>query len=169
MRMAIESPRTNDCVDEVVDKYAKMVYRLALAHVKTTHDADDVLQDVFLRYISKQRTFESEEHRKAWLIRVTINRCNSFWASMWIKKTVPLDDATPCKNEEKTDLRGYLASLPQKYRTVIHLFYFEELSIKEISEIMNAKDATVRVWLNRARAMLRDDLKGDFGNGYSNI
>jgi RNA polymerase sigma-70 factor (ECF subfamily) len=159
--VAIQSLRTDDCVDEVIEKYANMVYRLALAHVKTKHDADDVFQEVFLRYIAKPRVFDSEEHRKAWLIRVTIHRCKSFWSSKWLQTTEPLDDTIPCAQEAETDLFGYLALLPKKYRSVIHLFYYEKLSAEEIGQVMNAKAATVRVWLSRARAMLKDKLEGE--------
>ena len=163
--MAIQSLRADDCIDEVVDKYANMIYRLALAQVKTKHDADDVFQEVFLRYIAKPRVFESEEHRKAWLIRVTINRCKSFWSSKWLKTTEPLDDAICCAQEAETDVLEYLELLPKKYRSVIHLFYYERLSVEQIGEIMGTKAATVRVWLNRARAMLKDKMEGDFHHG----
>jgi RNA polymerase sigma-70 factor (ECF subfamily) len=138
-----------------------MVYRLALAHMKTKHDAEDVFQDVFLRYIAKPRAFESEEHRKAWLIRVTINRSRSLW-SAWFRKAEPLDDGIVFEAKEENDLFEYLALLPQKYRSVIHLFYCEELSIKQISEILGAKESTVRTWLTRARSILGEKLKGGF-------
>ena len=164
--MAIQSLRTDDCIDEVIEKYSNMVYRLALAQVKTRHDADDVFQEVFLRYIAKPRVFDCEEHRKAWLIRVTIHRCNSFWSSKWRKTTEPLDDTHCCAQEAESELFEYLSLLPKKYRSVIHLFYYEKLSAEQIGEIMNAKAGTVRVWLNRARAMLKDKLlEGDFQNG----
>ena len=162
--MAMGSLRTDDCIDEVVDKYSNMVYRLALAHMKTKHDAEDVFQDVFLRYISKPRAFESEEHRKAWLIRVTINRCRSLW-SAWFRKTETLDEAMVFETEEENDLFGYLTLLPQKYRSVIHLFYYEDLSVKQISEILNAKESTVRAWLTRARSVLGKKLRGGPLNG----
>jgi RNA polymerase sigma-70 factor (ECF subfamily) len=148
-------------VDEVVDKYADMVYRLALSQVKTKHDAEDVFQDVFLRYIEKPRAFESEEHRKAWLIRVTINRSKSFWSS-WFRKIEPLDESIACTAEEPHDLSMYLSGLPQKYRSVLHLFYYEEMTVKQIGGILNAKESTVRTWLTRARSILGKKLKGGF-------
>jgi RNA polymerase sigma-70 factor (ECF subfamily) len=138
-----------------------MVYRLALAQMKSKHDAEDVLQDVFIRYISKPRVFESEEHRKAWLIRVTINRSKSL-LSAWFRKNEPLDENIVFETAEQSDLFEYLTLLPQKYRSVIHLFYSEDLSVKEISEILNAKESTVRAWLTRARSILRKKLKGGF-------
>jgi len=161
--MVIQSLCTDDCIGEVVNEYSNMVFQLALAHMKSKHDAEDVTQEVFLRYISKSRVFESEEHRRNWLIRVTINRCNSLWTT-WFRKTEPLDESMSFEIKEHNDLRDYLTLLPPKYRTVIHLFYFEELSTKQISDIVNLKESTVRTWLTRARAILRDKLKGDYFN-----
>ena len=117
--MEIQSLRTDDCIDEVIEKYSNMVYRIALAQMKTKHDAEDVFQDVFVRYISKPRVFESEEHRKAWLIRVTINRGKSFWSS-WFRKTEPLDESIAYTPDDPRDLSMYLSGLPQKYRSVLH-------------------------------------------------
>ncbi len=88
--MSNQSLRTNDCVDEVIEKYADMVYRLAFSRVKNKNDADDIFQEVFLRYIKNEREFETEEHRKAWLIRVTINCSNSFFSSAWIQKVISI-------------------------------------------------------------------------------
>ena len=162
--MAVQSFRADDCIDEVVSKYSNMVYRLALAHMKSKSDAEDVFQDVFLRYISKPRAFESEEHRKAWLIRVTINRCRSLW-SAWFRKSEPLDETMAFETKEENDLFEYLAMLPVKYRSVIHLFYYEDLSVKQISKILGAKESTVRTWLTRARAILGEKLKGGRHDG----
>ena len=161
--MAIQSLRTDDCIGEVIEKYSNMVYRLALAQMKTKHDAEDVYQEVFIRYISKPRTFESEEHRKAWLIRVTINLCKSL-CSAWFRKSEPLDETMVFNTKEESDLYEYLILLPKKYRSVIHLFYNEELSINEISGILNAKESTVRTWLTRARSILREKLGGGFND-----
>ena len=161
--MAIKSLCTDDCVDDVIDKYLNMVFRLALAHIKNVQDAEDITQEVFLRYISKSRVFESEEHRRNWLIRVTINRCNSLWVT-WFRKTEPLDENISFEMKEYIDLFEYLSLLPHKYRTVVHLFYYEDLSTKQISIALNAKESTVRTWLTRARAILREKLKGDYFN-----
>lgn len=160
--MPIQSLGTDDCIDEVIEKYAQTVFRLALAHVKARHDAEDVFQDVFLRYISKPRTFESEAHRKAWLIRVTINRSKSLWLSAWRRKTEPLESAEAAgvfETAEETDLHEYLLSLPQKYRSVIHLFYYEDMTVRQIGQILGARESTVRTWLTRARAMLKDRIE----------
>ena len=132
--------------------------------MKNKHDAEDVFQEVFLRYISKPRIFGNEEHRKAWFIRVTINRCRSVWGS-WFRKFEPLDDSIEAEPGTENDLTEYLALLSQKYRSVIHLFYYEELSIKQISEILGAKESTVRTWLTRARSILGVKLRDGPLNG----
>lgn len=166
--MPNQSLRTNDCVDEVIEKYADMVYRLVFSRVKNKNDADDIFQEVFLRYIKSERDFETEEHRKAWLIRVTINCSNSFFRSSWIQKVVPMEgtESIPFESPEELGLHELLMELPVKYRIVLHLFYYEDLPINEISRILKQKPATVKTQLVRARQMLKKKLKGDL---YENI
>jgi RNA polymerase sigma-70 factor (ECF subfamily) len=155
--------RTGDGIDEVVERYSALVYRLALTHVKSPHDAADVFQEVFLRYIRKERAFESEEHRRAWLIRVTVNRCKSLKSSAWFRRTERLNDSMVYEDEELSDLMYYLRLLPPKYRSAVYLFYVEDYSVKQIAEALGSKEGTVKSRLSRARAMLRDELKGEFG------
>lgn len=163
--MTIQSLRTDDCIDEVIEQYSDMVYRLAYARTQSRSDADDIFQEVFLRYIRKPRTFDSEEHRKAWLIRVTINCSKKLWSSAWFKKTVPLEENA--ENEptftmdEENDLHQSFAELPSKYRTVLHLFYLEDYSVEQISKLLSTKPSTVRTQLTRGRALLKEKLKGD--------
>jgi len=155
---------TDSYIDEVLGKYSNMIYRLAFSHMRSKHDAEDVFQDVFLTLISKPRTFNDDEHLKAWLIRVTINRCKSVKTSAWFRHTAPLEDTLVFETKEENDLFEYLALLSGKYRTVVHLFYCEDLPVKDIAGILGAKEATVRTWLTRARAILREKLKGDYFN-----
>jgi RNA polymerase sigma-70 factor (ECF subfamily) len=162
--MAIQSLRTSDCIDEVIDKYSTMIYRLSLAHTDGKHNAEDVFQDVLLTYISKPRVFRDEEHLKAWLIRVTINRCKTIKSSAWVRQTEPLNDTIVFESKDETDLFEYLSLLPLKYRSVIHLFYCEELTVNQISKILKARESTIRTWLTRARAILREKLKGEYFN-----
>jgi RNA polymerase sigma-70 factor, ECF subfamily len=159
--MAVQSFRTDDCIDDVIAVYSAMVYRLAFAKVRNKHDADDVFQDVFVSYILANKTYENEEHRKAWLIKVTINCGNKYLASTWLKRIVPLNDSLSYTfdMQDETDLHRSLLQLPQRYRTVIHLFYYEELSIEQISDILNAKPSAVRTWLTRARKKLRHHME----------
>ena len=157
--MKIQSLCTDDCIDEVIEKYSATVYRLAYSRLQSKSDADDVFQEVFLRYISKARTFASEEHRKAWLIRVTINCCKKLWSSAWFKKTVPLEDTITFEMPEESGLSETIAALPPKYRTVIHLFYYEELKITDICKATGLGENTVKSRLHRARNLLREKLR----------
>lgn len=158
----MKSQRNSECVDEILAKYSETVYRLALARVKSRIDAEDIFQEVFLRYFQKEREFEGEEHRKAWLIRVTIILTKKFWAKKW-HRDVPLSDTfrVSMPREESEVCRAVFA-LPLKYRTVVWLFYFEELSVAEIAKTLDLKESTVRSQLTRTRAMLREKLKGDY-------
>ncbi len=157
-----------DCADvfkhQIVEKYFDTVYRLALSQTKDAHKADDVLQEVFLRYIKTDKVFESEEHIKAWLIRVTINCSRSIFTSSWFKKTVSLSDSLSFEIPEQSDVYNAVAALPKKYRTVIHLFYFEDLPVKEIARYLKIKESTVKSQLHRGREMLKSILDG--GDGY---
>lgn len=155
-------------INIVVEKYSDMIYRLAAANVNSKSDADDVYQDVFLRYIKevkKGKEFESEEHRKSWLIRVTINCCRSLNTSAWFRRTVPIDESITEEydafSDAGEDIHAALMKIPQKYRSVIHLFYYEQLSTDEIAETLDMKASTVRTQLTRAREMLRNIMKGE--------
>ena len=146
----------------IVEKYFDTVYRLALSQTRDTQRADDVLQEVFLRYIKSDKQFESEEHIKAWLIRVTINCAKSSFASSWYKKTVPLTEDISFEIPEQEELYTIVAKLPRKYRTVIHLFYYEDMSVKEIAQLLKTKESTVKSQLHRGREMLKEMLEGRF-------
>ncbi len=155
-------PKTKEYNQYIAEKYFDMVYRLALSQSGNPHDAEDITSEVFLRYIKSDKHFESEEHIKAWLIRVTVNRAKSLFASSWFKKTVPIDETLPADMpEDESEVYGAVLKLPQKYRTVIHLFYYEDLKTAEIAETLNIKESTVRSQLLRARAMLKQFLEGD--------
>lgn len=162
--MDAETKRTVVSSDEIIRKYIDMVYRLALSRMKDKSMADDVVQEVFLRYISSQRKFESDEHIKAWLIRVTINCSNSVFESSWFKKTAPLSDELVFDTPEKGEVYYAVLELPKKYRTVIHLFYYEDMSVAEIAECLGEKITTVKSQLHRGREMLREKLEeGGYG------
>lgn len=157
--MKQQSLRTDDCLEKVIEYYSDMVYRLAFARTGTKHDADDVFQEVFIRYVKKQPKFTSEEHRKAWLLRVTVNCSNSFLTSLWRKNTQELSEYQIVEDKGNLDLQNELHKLPQKYREVIHLFYYEDLSTKQIADILHRKESTVRMQLTRARTLLKDFMK----------
>ena len=144
---------------ETVEKYSNMVYRLAYFYTNSKYDADDIYQDVFLKYLQNKKQFENEEHKKAWLIRVTINCCKKLWLSSWKRKIIPLDDEIKFEMEENIGLYNEIKKLPKKYRVVIHLFYYEQYSVKDISKILKQKESTIRTWLTRARKLLKNYIK----------
>ncbi len=168
----VEASLELECFDSLYEKVilrnSEMVYRLAYSLVRTRADADDIYQEVFLRYMQKDPIFESVEHEKAWFLRVTINCSKNFWKSPWLQRRVAMDmedmDETVAKNtelmygegEETSILIDIVKQLSRKYRVVIHLFYYEELSVEEIAKITKAKASTVRPRLPRARSQLKN-------------
>lgn len=146
---------------EVLEKYNKMIYRLAFSRTKSIHDAEDIMQNVFMKFIKCDANFESEEHIKAWLIKVTINLSKNLLTSAWFKRTTALEEDIVVTLREDSEVYKYVLDLPTKYRTVIHLFYYEDMTTASISEILNIKESTVRSQLHRARNMLKGKIKGD--------
>ena len=145
---------------KTVEKYSNMVYRLAYFYTNSKYDADDIYQDVFFKYLQNKKQFENEEHKKAWLIKVTINSCKKLWLSSWKRKITSLnDDEIKFEMEEDIGLYNEIKKLPKKYRAVLHLFYYEQYSIKDISKILNQKESTIRTWLTRARKLLKNQIK----------
>ena len=145
---------------QVVERWGDMVYRLALARTASVPDAEDVFQEVFLRYFRHEERFHNDEYRKAWLIRCTVNRCKSLLASPWRRRIVPLETAEEVGVEDDyREVYGAVLSLPEKYRAVIHLHYFEGLSVAEMAAALNSTEGTVKSQLSRGRALLRDMLK----------
>ena len=143
-----------------VERWGDMVYRLALARTASVSDAEDVFQEVFLRYFRHEEKFRSDEHRKAWLIRCTVNRAKSLTASPWRRRTVPLETAEEVGVEDDyREVYSAVLSLPGKYRAVIHLHYFEGLSVAEMARMLQVPEGTVKSQLSRGRALLRDMLE----------
>ena len=157
-----KSLRTDDDIERVMKQYADLVYRVAFSQTQNKNDADDVFQEVFLRYIKRNSAFESEEHEKAWLIRVTINCSKKLWNSAWFRHTVGFDQELVFEMPEENDISNALSQLPSIYRSVIHLFYYEDMSVAQISDVLGMKESTVRTRLTRARELLRTKLKGEF-------
>ena len=147
-------------LEEAMERYQTMVFRLAYSYTRSRSDAQDLCQEVFLRYYCRRPIFASEEHRRAWLLRVTVNRCKSHLSSWWVRRTVPLDDRIPMPEPEALQLDEALRQLGEKDRLVIHLFYYEECSTREIAKMMHCTEGAVRTRLTRARQRLGEILKG---------
>ena len=144
---------------ETVQRYGNMVWRLALARTANVHDAEDVFQEVFLRYVRHQGRLETEEHRKAWLIRCTVNCSKSLLAAPWRQRRAELTEtiAAPMDQEARQVYLAVLA-LPQIYRTVIHLHYYEGLTVAEIAQAIGCREGTVKSRLHRGRELLKGAL-----------
>ena len=145
---------------QAFNRYSDMVYRLAFARVKNKYDADDILQEVFLRFIKVKEKVNNDEHAKALLIRITINCSKSMLSSSWFKRTEPLSENLSVSDPGFDTLDAVLR-LPQKYRTVIHLHYYMGYSVDEIADILKSKPSTVKSQLHRARQKLKIDLEGE--------
>lgn len=142
--------------EEIVARQGPRVYRLAFAQLRSKADAEDVFQEVFLRYVEKLPKFESPEHEKAWFLRVTLNCCRSLWRSAWHKRSAPLDENLPFETRDQWGLHQELLRLPKKYRAVLHLFYWEDMSTAEIAKVTGSTPAAVRKQLERARGMMKE-------------
>lgn len=146
-----------------MDTHGDMVYRLALCRLGNRADAEDIYQDVFIRYFRDATRFRDEGHRKAWLIRTTLNRCRDLRRSAWFRHIAPLEDAAgqavPTQ-EDYADLWQTVAALPADLGTVVCLHYAEGYTTDEIAALLGCRPATVRTRLHRARKKLRLDLEG---------
>ena len=167
--MSTEPLRTGGDWDVLIDRYQNMVYGLALARTGSREDADDVFQEVFLALFRSGKTFREEEHRKAWLLRTTLNQSRRVTSSTWRNRTGPLEEgeavARPFRMSEENRVWEALQSLPEDYRLPLYLFYFEELPTDQIAKALGIRPGTVRMRLSRGREQLRTLLKGVEFNG----
>lgn len=151
-----------ETIDDFIDRYGDMVYRVVLQHMRHEADSQDVLQDTFVKILyTKRPVFENINKEKAWVLRIAMNTCKDRWKYERIRKTVELKDQYGSE-ETYTPLTilPYVKQLPQKYRDVIYLFYYEEYSVREIASILGKKEATILTWLRRARKRLKVMLEG---------
>lgn len=156
-------------IEHVIARYKNTVYGIALTHTPSKSDADDVFQEVFVAYWQGKPQLNSEEHRKAWLIRTTLNLCLKVTQSSWAKKAVLTDEVpersvdlsvdVPFETEQQEALYEAMRALSLPYRTAVQLFYFEDLPIARIAEILDEEQGAIKTRLSRARAELRKKLK----------
>ncbi len=153
-----------EVTDDVVRFYSPLVWKLALTKTRSTHDAEDIFQEVFVKLVMHEAPFASEEHRKAWLIRVTINCCNSHFVAPWRKNVDGMDDLMMAQlPDEDTlqpptdtpDVYGEVLKLPQQMREVLLLFYYEDMSVRQIADVLGTSEVNVKKRLSRARQKLR--------------
>lgn len=153
-------------VEKFVRKYADMVYRIAYTMLKNKDDSEDIFQEVFIKVCSENIKFMSEEHEKAWLIRVTKNKCLDFLKRSCNKNKSELDENLVGDDNynkvEYGEVTNEVMKLPEKYRIVIYLFYYEGYKISEISNILEINESTIKSQLVKARALLQEKLKEEF-------
>lgn len=156
----MEEQNSQEAWENEIQAYSPMVYRLALAQTGSKADAEDVCQEVFLQYWKHRAHLSTEEHKKAWLVRVTVNCCRKQWRGWkkWVtgfeegkEGEIPFAFATL----EETQLFQAVQKLPEAYRGVIHLFYYEDMSVEQVGQALHRKRSTVRTQLTRARRLLK--------------
>lgn len=146
---------------DAVAQHQDMVYRVALHWSGVPQDAEDAVQEVFLRLYTEEKPFDGPEHLRRWLIRVTVNFCKDTLKSPWRKRRVPMESIPEpvFEQPEQRELYREVLALPEKYRTVLGLYYYEELSTKEIAALLNIRQTAVTTRLARGRELLKQRLK----------
>lgn len=144
--------------DLIIEEYGDMVYKIAISHTYNKMDAEDVFQETFMRLVKYRYSIKNAEHLKAWLIRVTINCCKDILLNPWRQRINELTDNIAAPEEETQDVFILAKQLPDPYKIIIHLFYYEDMSIKEISNTLQIKESTIKSQLHRGRKLLKSIL-----------
>ncbi len=154
-------------VQELFVRYRNSLYAAAFNVCKNAQDAEDAVQDTFIQYYSSKKEFDNEQHIRAWLIRVAINKAKNTNRTFWKKNRTSLEEymeTLAFETPESEELFGAVMNLPGKYRIVIHLFYYEDYAIREIAGILNISENNVKVRLSRGRLLLKEKLKEEWEN-----
>lgn len=147
---------TDETVSNAIEKYSDMVRRICFLYLRQYADIEDVFQEVFLKFFLNYESFENEEHERAWLCRVTFNKCKDMCKSFWRKKVVSIEEFDiPYESPEEGELMRAVLRLPEDYREVVYLHYYEGRPIPEIAGMMQKNTNTVYTILRRAREQLK--------------
>ena len=176
--------RSEQEVNSAIERYAGTVRRLCTVYLKNDTDTEDIFQTVFLKYVLSSVSFENEEHEKAWLLKTTVNACRKVWRSAWkrhrsseewtqiLEEGKGMQEGTAggpeeglLQRETEKKLLEAVLALPVKYRDVIHLFYYQGLSVREIAQATGSKESTVTSQLTRGREILKRSLKEEYDFG----
>ena len=152
-------------VENLIREYKNHLFAVAFSICKSASDADDVVQDTFMKYHFSKKQFSSEEHLKAWLLRVAINKAKDVNRSFWKQKSTSIEDyieTLELPEREDKDILSEILALPEKYRIVIHLFYYEEYSVADIAKLLKLSESNVKIRLSRGRNMLRERLQEEW-------
>lgn len=155
---------TNKEFSAIYDRNIDMVYRIAYMHLKNKADAEDAAQTVFMKYLNKRPDFKEREHEKAWFITTTKNYCRDILKHWWMSRrteeeTTDQGEYVCFDNEQNSDVVEAMLKLPSKYKDVLYLYYYEEYTVKEMSEILRRNESTIRTQLCKAREKMRKQLK----------
>ena len=153
----------NTNIEDIYIRYKDHVFAIGFSYFKNSIDADDIVQETFLKLMRSGKDFESEDHLRNWIIKVAVNECKRVTLSSWFRRKEALEDYTDkliFQEPEDRDLFEAVMRLPKNYRQVTHLFYYEGYSVKEIAEILKIKESAVTTRLSRARKKLKEELKG---------
>lgn len=148
-------------LEQLIERYGNTLLRTASAILGDVQEAEDVVQETVIKYLEKQPVFESHEHAKAWLLRVTINSCKSRLRSPWRRLRAPLLESYPAPQPQQRAAAEAVLALPPKERAAVHLYYYEGYKTAEIAALTGEPEGTVRSRLSRARVRLKDMLKED--------
>lgn len=152
-------------IEGIYIKYRDRVFAVGFNYFRNSMDADDVVQETFLKLLRSNKDFESEEHLRNWIMKVAVNECKRVTLSSWFKRRESLEEYADKLIFEEVgdrDLFDKVMRLPKNYRQVTHLFYYEGYSVKEIAGILGIRETTVTTRLSRARKKLKDQLKGEW-------
>lgn len=154
-------------VQELVALYQNNLFAAAFNVCKNAQDAEDAVQDTFIQYYTTKKEFDSEQHIRAWLMRVTINKAKNSSRTFWRRNKLSIEEYMETLTFETPESEGVfeaVMNLPEKYRIVIHLFYYEDYAVREIADILKLRESNVKVRLSRGRALLREVLKEEWND-----
>lgn len=149
-------------INYIYDTYSNTILKIGYTYLKSIQLSEDVLQEVCLKIIKKKIYFEDKTKEKYWIIRVTINLCKDYLKSSWLKRNVELDEKLSYLPEEESEVLFEVLNLPEKYKSIIYLHYYENYSIKEISKILHINSSTVGTRLDRGKKLLENKLKKEW-------
>lgn len=150
-------------LEDAARRYRDNLFAIAFQYTKSAADADDMAQIALLKCYREKKPFASEAHIRNWLIRVTINECKRYLTSPWRRYTAPIEDYAETlgfETPEQSELFAAVMALPQKYRVPIHLYYYEDYSVREVAEMLGLRESAVQTRLLRARQKLKQTLEG---------
>lgn len=143
-------------------RYKQSLFRIAYSYVKNQADAEDLVQEAFFKRLCQSPVFDSEEHEKRWLIRITVNLCKNHVKSFWHKNRTVMEDLPDLMagglGEEERNLWQEVLALPEKYKISMYLHYYEGYTCKEIAEILRCKESAVKMRLKKGRELLKIEL-----------